>query len=46
MTCGQVSFPAEDPIQAGIHAIDTTGLRDGYKVSETATKFDYFRVQK
>jgi len=38
--------PIEDPIQVGIHAIGTTGLRGGYKASETATRFDYFRLLK
>jgi regulation of enolase protein 1 (concanavalin A-like superfamily) len=46
MTCGQVSFPVEDPIQVGIYVIGNTGLRGGYKAVETATRFDYFRIHR
>ena len=42
LTCGQVSFPAEDPVQVGIHAIGGVGVRGGDMA--TATLFDYFRV--
>ena len=43
LTCGEVSFPAGDPIQVGIHAI---GYNDWWRGSkaDTATRFDYFRV--
>lgn len=42
MTCGEVDFSAEDPIQVGIHAIGSVGLRGAYM--DTATRFDYFKV--
>jgi predicted ATPase len=42
LTCGEVSFPTEDPIQVGIHAIGNTGADRGSV--PTATRFDYFRV--
>lgn len=42
LTCGQVTFPVEDPVQVGIHAIGYVGIRGGNVA--TATRFDYFRV--
>ena len=42
MTCGEVSFPAGNPIQVGVHAIGSVGFRGGNM--HTATRFDYFRV--
>jgi hypothetical protein len=42
MTCGEVSFPAEAPVQAGIHAIGAIDRLYGNMA--TATRFDYFRV--
>ena len=42
LTCGEVSFPVDDPIQVGIHAIGSIGNRGGNIA--TATRFDYFRV--
>jgi len=43
LTCGEVSFPSEDPIQVGVHAIGEVGiLRGGFMA--TATRFDYFKV--
>jgi hypothetical protein len=42
LTCGEVKFPAEDPIQVGIHAIGGVGLRGGDMA--TATRFDYFKI--
>jgi tetratricopeptide (TPR) repeat protein len=42
LTCGEVSFPAEVPIQIGIHAIGGVGLRGG--AMATATRFDYFKI--
>jgi regulation of enolase protein 1 (concanavalin A-like superfamily) len=45
MTCGQANFPAEDPIQVGIHATSTTGLYGHRtKANEAAMRFDYFRL--
>jgi predicted ATPase/class 3 adenylate cyclase/regulation of enolase protein 1 (concanavalin A-like superfamily) len=44
LTCGEVNFPVDDPIQVGIHAIGSTGARGG--PTDTATRFDYFRVLK
>ena len=44
MTCGQMTFPAEDPVQVGIYVIKDVGVRGGHKA--TATRFDYFRVLK
>jgi len=44
MTCGDMNFSAEDPIQIGIHAIGNVGIRGGHIA--TATQFDYFRVLK
>jgi regulation of enolase protein 1 (concanavalin A-like superfamily) len=44
LTCGEMSFPTEDPIQVGIHAIGNVGIRGGHNA--TATRFDYFRVLK
>lgn len=41
LTCGMVSFPAEDPIQVGIHAIGGVGL---FPYTDTATRFDYFKI--
>jgi tetratricopeptide (TPR) repeat protein len=48
MTCGEVSFPAEDPIQIGIHAIGGIGRVGMISLGDmvTATRFDYFRVMK
>jgi tetratricopeptide (TPR) repeat protein/regulation of enolase protein 1 (concanavalin A-like superfamily) len=42
LTCGEVNFPAQDPIQVGIHAIGSVGLRGIHMAA--ATRFDYFRV--
>jgi len=42
LTCGEVSFPVDDPIQVGIHAIGSVGNRGGNMA--TTTRFDYFRV--
>ncbi|MFQ6042247.1 MAG: DUF1349 domain-containing protein, partial [Candidatus Poribacteria bacterium] len=42
LTCGEVSFPAEYPIQVGIHAIGAVGSRGGKMA--TATRFNYFKV--
>ena len=42
LTCGEVSFPAEDPIQVGVHAIGGVGMR-GESIA-TATLFDYFKI--
>jgi class 3 adenylate cyclase/tetratricopeptide (TPR) repeat protein/regulation of enolase protein 1 (concanavalin A-like superfamily) len=44
LICGEMSFPTEDPIQVGIHAIGNVGIRGGHNA--TATRFDYFRVLK
>jgi len=44
LTCGEVNFPAEDPIQIGIHAIGAIALPE--TALETATRFNYFRVLK
>jgi len=44
LTCGEVNFPVDDPVQIGIHAIGGVGSRGGNMA--TATRFDYFRVQK
>jgi len=47
LTCGDVIFPAEDPIQIGIHTVGTfeiVGLM--YTGTMTATKFDYFKVMR
>jgi len=46
MTCGDVRFPAEDPIQIGIHAIGKIGWVGMINLGDmvTATRFDYFRV--
>jgi class 3 adenylate cyclase/tetratricopeptide (TPR) repeat protein/regulation of enolase protein 1 (concanavalin A-like superfamily) len=44
LICGEMSFPAEDPVQVGIHAIGNVGIRGGHIA--TATQFDYFRVLK
>jgi predicted ATPase/class 3 adenylate cyclase len=41
-TCGEVNFPAEDPIQIGIHAIGGIGGHEDAVI--TSTRFDYFRV--
>jgi tetratricopeptide (TPR) repeat protein/regulation of enolase protein 1 (concanavalin A-like superfamily) len=43
LTCGEMSFPVEDPIQVGIHVKGNSGLQD---TDDTATRFDYFRVQR
>jgi len=40
MTCGELSFPVDDPVQIGIHAIGNNGLQD----LDIVTRFDYFRV--
>ena len=45
MTCGEVNFSAEDPIQVGVHAIGGVGILGGGNI-DTATRFDYFRVLK
>jgi hypothetical protein len=42
LTCGEVSFPVEDPIQVGVHAIGNIGSRG--RSMDTATRFDYFKV--
>jgi predicted ATPase/class 3 adenylate cyclase/regulation of enolase protein 1 (concanavalin A-like superfamily) len=42
LTCGEVNFPVDDSIQIGIHAIGSTGSES----TATATRFDYFRVQR
>jgi regulation of enolase protein 1 (concanavalin A-like superfamily) len=44
LICGEVSFPAEEPIQVGIHA--TGGLVLRGNVADTAARFDYFRGEK
>jgi len=41
LICGEVSFPAEEPIQVGIHA--TGGLVLRGDMADTAARFDYFR---
>jgi regulation of enolase protein 1 (concanavalin A-like superfamily) len=41
LTCGEVNFPAEDPIQAGIHVIGGA-VRGGWMA--TATRFDDFKI--
>jgi len=43
LTCGEMSFPVDDPIQVGIHVKGNSGLQD---MGDTATRFDYFRVFK
>lgn len=42
MTCGEVSFPVDDPIQIGLYATGYNGLQ----YLDTAIQFDYFRVLK
>jgi regulation of enolase protein 1 (concanavalin A-like superfamily) len=42
LTCGEVNFPVDDPIQVGIHAIGNAG--SGPTVTDT--RFDCFRVLK
>jgi predicted ATPase/class 3 adenylate cyclase/regulation of enolase protein 1 (concanavalin A-like superfamily) len=45
LTCGEVNFPAEDPIQVGIHAIGNIGAREGNMLDMvTAIRFGYFRL--
>jgi predicted ATPase/class 3 adenylate cyclase len=41
LTCGEVTFPVEDPVQVGVHA---TGGIGGFGGMDGATRFDYFRV--
>ncbi|MBM3240322.1 sigma-70 family RNA polymerase sigma factor [Candidatus Poribacteria bacterium] len=42
LICGEVSFPAKEPIQIGIHA--TGGWCLWGDMADTAARFDYFRV--
>jgi len=42
LTCGEVNFPVDDPIQVGIHAIGNTGKEP----TATVTRFDYLRLQR
>jgi hypothetical protein len=42
LTCGEVSFAAEDPIQIAIHAIGGVSIHIGNVA--TATRFDYFKI--
>ena len=42
LTCGEVNFPTEDPIQVGIHAIGRGGRRG--EDMNTATRFEHFRM--
>jgi tetratricopeptide (TPR) repeat protein/regulation of enolase protein 1 (concanavalin A-like superfamily) len=42
LTCGEMSFRAEDPVQVGVHAIGAVGIRGGSVA--TATRFDYFKI--
>jgi regulation of enolase protein 1 (concanavalin A-like superfamily) len=42
LTCGEVNFPVDDPIQIGIHAIGSTGSEP----TTTATRFEYFKIYR
>ena len=42
LTCGEKTFPVEDPVQVGIHA--TGGLGMFGETMAGATRFDYFRL--
>ncbi|HIE28799.1 TPA: hypothetical protein EYP66_16095 [Candidatus Poribacteria bacterium] len=42
LICGEVNFPAKDPIQVGIHATDGWCLWGD--MADTAIKIDYFRI--
>jgi len=44
MTCGEVNFLTEDPIQVGLHSIGSFRIQQ--ESIETATLFDYFRILK
>ena len=47
LTCGQVEFPVDDPIQIGVHAIGNIGAQKGNMLDmSTATRFDYFKIYR
>lgn len=43
LTCGEVSFPSENPIQVGVCAKGNYAL---WNMGDTAIRFDYFKVLK
>jgi predicted ATPase/class 3 adenylate cyclase/regulation of enolase protein 1 (concanavalin A-like superfamily)/ribosomal protein L40E len=45
MTCGEFSFPVEDPIQFGLYTSGTVGVFRPTNI-DFAIRFDYFRVFK